>query len=317
MRESASEGEAIYVEEFLVERLKEEAREDAKGRAGRRRGREDRGIVRGIARVLAYNGVITRGMLGELSRGSSAGRQMISFLKKCGLLYETRGGYILSVPWLVYFYRSLGEGWVERVKRLAPYIRGDELRGLGELVREASQGPLGRFVEAYISSMEELRELVAIPARLVPGDCEQDWGRCFSELLDYSKWLLTVLAGLLELYARGAGYGEAIEWLDGMARHFHETLVDYEEEGGQLLSYFDRLVTETAVALKRHAVRLYETYRGRSTNMLEEALEWAVERYRRAGGRYEGRARYYAGILLRETAKAVLADISTGIALLP
>lgn len=136
--EGGSVGDAsekvVNVKKFFEERL----RGKTKGEAGGRRGREDKGIVHGIARMLAYNGVITRSELEELSRGSSAGRQMIAFLKKCGLLYETRGGYILSVPWLVYFYKSLREGWVKRVRRLAPYIGGDELRELEELIRGVS-----------------------------------------------------------------------------------------------------------------------------------------------------------------------------------
>ena len=47
----------------------------------------------------------------------------------------------------------------------------------------------------------------------------------------------------------------------------------------------------------------------------EEAVEWAVEQYKRSGRSQVGRARYYADMLLHETAKAVLADISTRIAL--
>jgi len=106
---------AVDLEEFLRERLKEETHRNSRGSA-EKQGRVDKGVVHGIARVLAYNGVVTRGELEELFRGSSAGRQMIAFLKRCNLLYETRSGYILSVPWLIYFYRNLGEGWVERVR---------------------------------------------------------------------------------------------------------------------------------------------------------------------------------------------------------
>jgi len=298
-------GEAVSVEE-LLKRLSAEAEREA------RRRKRGRGVVHGIARVLAYNGVITRGELEELSGGSSAGRQMIAFLKKCGLLYETHGGYILSVPWLVYFYRSLGEGWIERVRRLAPHISEDEIRELEELLREASQDALGEFVEAYIPPMKELQELVAVPARVVSTCCQEDWETCFHELLDYSKWLLVVLAGLLELYAKGAGYNEVLAWLSDMAKRFREWLSMSEGQS----SCYERLVSETASALKRDAVRLYET-RYKLGGVLEKALQWALEQYRRSSGRQVDRARYYAGILLRETVRAVLADVSTRIALLP
>ena len=325
MRESISGGEAVDVEELLRKMLEEEARKDGEGGEEERK-RVDKGVMHGIARMLAYNGVITRGKLEELSKGSSAGRQMIAFLKKCGLLYETRSGYILSVPWLVYFYKSLGEEWIERVRRLAPYIRDNELRELEELVREASQGPLGEFVDIYISSFaasaSRLEELLTTSHDVeVPEYCRRDPWWCFRELLHYSRWLLTVLAGLLELYAKGVNYGEVINWLRRMARDFQATLlepIEEDREGGDedTLGLFEQLVSETARALKRHATLLYETRSGGRVGVLARAVEWAVERYRRSDGRQVGRARYYASILLRETAKAVLADVSTRIALL-
>ncbi len=323
---SSGDEEAVDVEEFLRETLEEEARKDGEGGEGKRK-RVDKGVVHGIARVLAYNGVITRGMLGELSRGSSAGRQMIAFLKRCGLLYETRSGFILSVPWLVYFHKSLGEEWVKLVKRPAPYIREDELRELEELVQEASQGPLGEFVDVYISSpvasASRLKELLSTAHDVkVPEYCRRDPWWCFRELLHYSRWLLTVLAGVLELYAKGAGYGEVIRWLGWMARGFQATLLEPIEEGKEgsgedALGLFEQLVAETARALKSHAALLYETRREGRVGVLARAVEWAVERYRRSGGRQMDRARYYAGILLRETARAVLVDALTRIALLP
>lgn len=159
--------------------------------------------------------------------------------------------------------------------------------------------------------MEELRELVAIPARLMPEDCEGNWEGCFHALFDYSMWLLTVLAGLLELYASGADYGGVSAWLGDTAKHFHEWFSVGEDQ----LSYYERLVIETIIAVRRVAIRLHEIYQGRG-RVLEEALEWAMEQYRRSGGRQVGRARYYAGILLRETARAVLVDVSTRIAFL-
>ena len=131
-------------------------------------GKQRSSIVHGIARLLAYNGVITRGKLGELSKDSSVGRQMLWFLKKSGLVFETRSGYILSVPWLVYFYKTYGEGWTERVRRLAPYIQEEELNKLEELIANASRSLLGRFVEAYITIIGELQELASIPPTVYP-----------------------------------------------------------------------------------------------------------------------------------------------------
>ncbi len=287
-------------------------------------GKQRSSIVHDIARLLAYNGVITRGELGELSKGSSVGRQMLSFLKKSGLVFETHSGYILSVPWLVYFYKSRGEGWTERVRRLAPYIREEELNELKELIAKASRSPLGRFVEAYISIMGELQELASIPSNCIPEYCTTSLELCFRELLHYSKWLLLLVAGILELYSKSAKYGEVIEQLNRMGKDFIEFLYNgperlekpsVKEEGYMQPSYFNAIVTETAIALKRHATRLYELHRGRRARLLEEAIEWALERYRKANGRNTSRARYYISLLLRETAKAVIADISTRITL--
>jgi len=92
--------------------------------------------------------------------------------------------------------------------------------------------------------------------------------------------------------------------------------IEEDKEGSDedTLGLFEQLVAETARALKSYATLLYKTRNEGRVGVLARGVEWALERYRGSGGRQVGRGRYYACILLRETAKAVLADVFTRIA---
>uniref|UniRef100_A0A7J3ZIF4 Uncharacterized protein n=1 Tax=Fervidicoccus fontis TaxID=683846 RepID=A0A7J3ZIF4_9CREN len=281
--------------------------------------KQGRGIVRRIAEVLAYSAVMTRGELEEISKGSSVGRQMLSFLKKCRLICETRTGYIISVPWLLYFYKYAGNRWVEHVRRLAPLLRDDEVEELRKVIEEVIGTPLEKFVDARIAITTELENVALIPVKYMPEKC--DTSECFRQLLKYSTWLLTVVMGLLELYIQGAGFREIIGFLKGLSVQSRKLLEAQELEGQEErpLSYYTRLLVETAGALQRVALNLSHTYGKSRSDVVEKAVEWATQKYKEAVGvgeaKKEYRAVYYAKLFLDELSSAVTVDVATRITL--
>lgn len=296
----------------LIEKSESEQREG--------RGREQgRGIVRKIAEVLAYSGVMTRGELEEISKGSSVGRQMLSFLKKCKLVYETRAGYIFSVPWLLYFYKYARDKWVESVRRLAPLLRDDEVEELRKVIEEVIGTPLEKFVDARIVITTELENVALIPVKYMPEKC--DTSECFRQLLKYSTWLLTVVMGLLELYIQDAGFREIIGFLRGLSVQSRKLLEAQELEGQEEhpLSYYTRLLVETAGALQRVALNLFHAYGKSRSDVVEKAVEWATQKYREVVGtdkaKEEYRAKYYSKLFLDELAEAIVVDIAMKIVL--
>jgi len=296
----------------LIEKSESEQREG--------RGREQgRGIVRKIAEVLAYSGVMTRGELEEISKGSSVGRQMLSFLKKCKLVYETRAGYIFSVPWLLYFYKYARDKWVESVRRLAPLLRDDEVEELRKVIEEVIGTPLEKFVDARIAITTELENVALIPVKYMPEKC--DTSECFRQLLKYSTWLLTVVMGLLELYIQDAGFREIIGFLRGLSVQSRKLLEAQELEGQEEhpLSYYTRLLVETAGALQRVALNLFHAYGKSRSDVVEKAVEWATQKYREVVGtdkaKEEYRAKYYSKLFLDELAEAIVVDIAMKIVL--
>jgi len=297
----------------LIEKSESEQREG--------RGREQgRGIVRKIAEVLAYSGVMTRGELEEISKGSSVGRQMLSFLKKCKLVYETRAGYIFSVPWLLYFYKYARDKWVESVRRLVPLLRDEEVEELRKVVKEVIGSPLENFIDVHIAIAAELENVALIPVKYVPEKC--DMNECFRQFLKYSSWLLTVIMGLLELYIKGASFHEIVNWLKGLSiqsrKLFPEGQGSGDQEGHSLI--YARLLKETAEALWRAALNLFHAYSKSRSDAVEKAVEWATQKYREVVGtdkakREEYRAKYYAKLFLGELAEAVVVSTATRIAL--
>ena len=298
----------IDLDEFLDEISRKENIDKRKIRG--------RGIVRKIARLLAYNAVVTRGEIEEVSKGSSVSRQMISFLKNSGLVYETESGYIIATPWLLYLYKYMRDEWIKRIKKLAPFLRDNEIEELKRVAEETLGTPLEKFVDAYIAAIGGLKDIAQTPVRCLPKSCEQSIKECFEQLLNYSSWLLMIIAGLLEYYAKGASFTEVIRWLTEISnrnRRFIEVYEDYDPQ-----AYFDVLVAETSELLKRDALFLYQVYGKQRDNIMEKAIEWSIQKYIKAVGedrakRGVDRARYYARLLLDELAESALADAITRI----
>ncbi len=299
------------------EHVKKPESKQSEGRSKKR----DRGIVRRTAEVLAYNGVMTRGELEEISKGSSVGRQMLSFLKRCKLVYETRAGYILSVPWLLYFYKRDRDRWVEYVRKLIPKLQDEEVRELRKVIEETVGTPLEKFVDAHISIATELESLALIPVKYMPEKCDMD--RCFRQVLKYSVWLLTVIADLLELYAKGVKFHEIISWLEGLSIQSRKLLPEIQELRDleeHPLGFYMKLLTETADALQRVVRNLLYAYGRFRGDIAEKAVEWAIQKYREAVGvdrakRGEWRAMYYSRLFLKELSRAVVLDVALRIAL--
>jgi len=309
----ASKGVKVVDLNELIEKPESEQRE---GR-GRKQGR---GIVRKIAEVLAYSGVMTRGELEEISKGSSVGRQMLSFLKKCKLVYETRAGYIFSVPWLLYFYKYARDRWVEHVRRLASLLRDEEVEELRKVIKEVIRTPLENFVDVHIAIATELENIALIPVKYMPEKC--DMSECFRQFLKYSAWLLTVVMGLLELCIKGAGFHEIVNWLKGLSIQSRKLFLEDQGSGdqeGHPLSYYARLLEETAEALWRVALNLFHAYGKSRSDVVEKAVEWATQKYREVVGtdkaKEEYRAKYYSKLFLDELAEAIVVDIAMKIVL--
>jgi len=301
----------IDLDEFLGEDRREENIDKRKIRG--------KGIVRRIARLLAYNAVVTRGELEEVSKGSSVGRQMISFLKNSGLVYETRSGYIISVPWLLYLYKYMRDKWVKQIKRLAPALQDNEVEELWKIAEKVLGSPLEKFVDAYIAAVGGLKDIAQIPIRCLPERCEKLIDECFRQLLNYSIWLLTLIASLLEFYVKGVSFGEVLEWLIDMSKHNRNLLGILEED--HPLAYYNKLVAETSELLKRDALFLYQVYGKRKDDIMEKTINWSIQKYAETVGRDraekgKSRAEYYARLFLDELSKATLADITTRIVFL-
>jgi len=300
----------IDLDEFLDEISRKENIDKRKIRG--------RGIVRKIAELLAYNAVVTRGEIEEVSKGSSVGRQMISFLKNSGLVYETRSGYIISVPWILYLYKYMKDKWVKQIKRLAPALQDNEIEELRKIAVEALGTPLEKFIDAYIAAVGGLKDIAQIPVRCLPKKCEKFIDECFRQLLNYSIWLLTLITSLLELYVKGVSFGEVLEWLINMSKR-NRNFLGFQED--HPLAYYNRLVAETSELLKRDALFLYQVYGKRKDDIMEKAIKWALQKYTETVGedrarKGKDRAEYYARLFLDELSKATLADITTRIVLL-
>ena len=301
----------IDLDEFLDEISRKENIDKRKIRG--------RGIVRKIAELLAYNAIVTRGEIEEVSKGSSVGRQMISFLKRSGLVYETRSGYIISVPWILYLYKYMRDKWVKQIKRLAPALQDNEVEELRKIAVEALGTPLEKFIDAYIAAVGGFKDIAQIPVKCLPKKCEKFIDECFRQLLNYSIWLLTLIASLLELYVKGVSFGEVLEWLINMSKRNRNLLGILEED--HPLAYYNRLVAETAELLKRDALFLYQIYGKHKDDVMEKAIKWSIQKYTKTVGedraeKGKDRAEYYVRLFLDELSKAILADITTRIVFL-
>jgi len=284
-----------------------------------------KGIVRRVAEVLAYSGVITRGELEEISKGSSVVRQVLSFLRRGGLIYETRSGYVVSAPWLLYFYKYARREWVELIRRLMPFLQSSEVEELERVAKEALGTPLEKFIDVHIGFASELEDVALIPVKYMPEKCytsECVTSDCFRQLLKYSVWLLIVTTELLRLYIEGSRFREVESWLRGLSAQSRKLLeVQESEDQGHPLSYYMRLVAETAEALRRVALGLSTAYgkpRRDTKGIIDEAVEWAFQKYGELVGeekakKEEYRVRYYSRLFLYKLSEAVVMDVAARI----
>lgn len=193
-------------------------------------------------------------------RARNLAKQVLSFLRRSGLLYESAGGYLLSVPLLVHGYRSRGAAYLRGLRR---YLVARERDALKKVV---GSGPLWRFSEAYLDLADGLAEPVAKLRGALAGN-----GVSSSVLAGLFGALAVCAAGLP---ARRCSPGTILE----LAHTGSPAL-------GRALGALEAIVRAVASARDRDSA-------------LEDAVNWAVENYRSDGGRDTARARYYARLYL-------------------
>jgi len=109
--------------------------------------------------------------------------------------------------------------------------------------------------------------------------------------------------------------------LRGLSVQSRKLLEAQELEGQEEhpLSYYTRLLVETAGALQRVALNLFHAYGKSRSDVVEKAVEWATQKYREVVGtdkaKEEYRAKYYSKLFLDELAEAIVVDIAMKIVL--
>jgi len=286
------------------------SQERRKIRPGRSRGR---GIVEKIIELLTYNVVTTWGEMSELSGDSSINRQILSYLSRCKLIYKSKSGYIISIPWLLYFYKHDKSSWEKEIGKLAQILRIDEVREIKKIVEAFINTPLERFVDHFMAApMKMTTELLEIFSKLIPEKC--DINECI-HLVKYFKWLFTVVMGILDLYSSGVGFNKVVEWLSYLSKQNIKLLelLESEPKGDTNTNYYYyyymKLIAETSGTLRRISLDLSELKSKR--DVLKEVVEW----FEKMNEKGEDKIRYYVNHFLNGLINAVTSDISMRILL--